>query len=65
MARGYTTQHIEIEGPGGPLKLLVLKPDPYIGPGPGVLWIHGGGYALGMPEMAHFARAADIVRNGL
>ncbi len=27
----------------------------------GVLWIHGGGYITGMPEMAHFTRARDLV----
>ena len=27
----------------------------------GVLWIHGGGYATGMPEMVYFTRAKDLV----
>lgn len=30
---------------------------------PGVLWIHGGGYFLGMKEMAYMGRAKDLVRN--
>ena len=30
---------------------------------PGVLWIHGGGYMLGMKEMAYMCRALDLVRN--
>lgn len=31
---------------------------------PGVLWLHGGGYLLGMPEMAYMSRAADLVMKG-
>ena len=65
MAKGHKTERIWIDGPDGPLELLVLKPDPTIGPVPGVLWIHGGGYVLGMPEMAFFSRAIDIVKSGL
>ncbi|MBQ7063694.1 MAG: alpha/beta hydrolase [Firmicutes bacterium] len=30
-------------------------------PAPGLLWIHGGGYFLGMKEMALFSRAAALV----
>lgn len=29
---------------------------------PGVLWLHGGGYILGMKEMVHMGRAADLVK---
>ena len=64
MARGYTTKAFEIDGPDGPLKLLVLDPETEERPLPGVLWIHGGGYALGMPSLAHFSRAADIAKAG-
>ena len=28
----------------------------------GVLWIHGGGYILGMKEMVHMSRAVDLVK---
>ena len=28
---------------------------------PGVLWIHGGGYFLGMKEMVHMGRAENLV----
>lgn len=31
---------------------------------PGVLWIHGGGYATGMPEMVYMSRAIDLVTKG-
>ncbi len=45
------------------LRLLILKSETYKGSElrPGVLWIHGGGYMLGMPEMAYMSRAADLV----
>lgn len=29
---------------------------------PGILWLHGGGYILGMKEMVHMGRAADLVK---
>lgn len=29
---------------------------------PGVLWIHGGGYMMGMKEMVHMSRAVDLVK---
>jgi acetyl esterase/lipase len=30
---------------------------------PGVVWIHGGGYILGMKEMVYMSRAMDLVRD--
>lgn len=30
--------------------------------GPGILWIHGGGYMIGMKEMVHMSRAVDLVK---
>ena len=61
----YTTRRTVIASPGGPMKLLVLQPK---GPAPapgrtGVLWIHGGGYITGMPEMVYMSRAVDLVRH--
>ena len=38
-----------IDGPAGKLKLLILS----YGKGPGILWIHGGGYVLGMAGMVY------------
>jgi len=34
------------------LRILVMKPDEPVKNVPGVLWLHGGGYAIGAPEMA-------------
>lgn len=46
----------------GRVPILVLRPkDPKPNP-PGVLWIHGGGYILGMKEMVYMGRAVDLVR---
>ena len=42
-------------------KALLLRPAETSGQRPGVLWIHGGGYATGMPEMAFFSRPRDLV----
>ena len=42
-----------IPTPGGSLRLILLRPREQQGPVPGILWIHGGGYSLGMAEMVH------------
>ncbi len=58
------TETVYVPGPAGYLRALLIRPvDPLPAEGaPGVLWIHGGGYSTGMPEMAWFARAMDLVR---
>lgn len=44
------------------VRLLILRPAGSSGSGaPGVLWMHGGGYALGMARMALFSRARALV----
>ena len=48
----------------GRVPLLVLEPEKRTSDAPGVLWIHGGGYFLGMKEMVHMSRAVDLVREG-
>ncbi len=47
------------------MRLLILQPKASRRPmmrTPGILWIHGGGYATGMPEMVYASRAMDLVR---
>ena len=44
----------------GSVPLLVLKPKNMKPNAPGVLWIHGGGYILGMKEMVFMGRAAAL-----
>ena len=58
-----TTETVYISGPQGYLRALLIRPtDPAPQEGrPGVLWTHGGGYSMGMPEMAYFTRAISLV----
>lgn len=47
------------------LKLLILQPTANAKPKektPGILWIHGGGYATGMAGMVYTTRAFNLVR---
>lgn len=55
----YTVQKIML----GEMKLLILQPraaEPREKT-PGILWLHGGGYAVGMAGMVHLSRARDLV----
>ncbi len=59
----YQSRRIRIPTEYGTMKLLILQPtDGKKRSRPGVLWIHGGGYITGMPEMAYFSRAKDLVQ---
>jgi acetyl esterase/lipase len=51
-------------GDGRPMNLLVVKPRDFSATNPqtGVLWLHGGGYITGYPEMVFMSRAIDLVR---
>ena len=56
---------IEIKIPrsdGKTMPALVLTPKAGCKNGPGILWIHGGGYMTGMKEMVHMSRAVDLVK---
>lgn len=64
MGKKYTTQRVNIPTQGGSMKLLLLRPTQNTLPKaktPGILWIHGGGYATGMAAMVHFSRARALV----
>ena len=54
------TEKIFLATDRGPLRLLILRPRRMPSSAPGVLWIHGGGYVVGMPEMAYFSRARAL-----
>ena len=41
---------------------LVVYPKGKINNAPGILWIHGGGFMLGMKEMVYMSRAIDLVK---
>lgn len=59
--RKYRSRKIWIPSNGRKMKLLILLPVGKVQLRTGVLWIHGGGYAAGMPEMVYFTRAKDLV----
>ena len=45
----------------GRVPLLIVSPRESAENAPGILWIHGGGYILGMKEMVFMGRAAALV----
>lgn len=60
----YTLQKINIPSGNYRMKLLILSPTACKQPRektPGILWIHGGGYAVGMAEMVFMSRAKRLV----
>jgi acetyl esterase/lipase len=60
---GCKTETIKIPRPDGSrMKLLIVRPEQRFEPATGVLWLHGGGYLLGFPEMVFMTRAIDLVR---
>ena len=58
------TERYHIESRGRRISLLVLRPEENARAPEttaGLLWIHGGGFATGMAEMAYFSRASALV----
>ncbi|WP_433473705.1 alpha/beta hydrolase [Spirillospora sp. CA-142024] len=68
---GYRMPEVKIEetaidGPRGPIRIRLYRPDGAASPCPGLLWLHGGGWARGdldMPE-AHVVAAELAARPG-
>ncbi len=61
----YTVEKRMIPGAGATMKVLILRPTVSAkspDKTPGILWIHGGGYATGMTEMIYMSRAIDLVK---
>jgi acetyl esterase/lipase len=61
----YTVEKRKIPSTGRDIKILIFRPTAARkAPArtPGVLWIHGGGYATGMAEMAYFSRPLALVK---
>lgn len=57
----YTVKQANVEG----LKLLIVQPTANRKPKaqtPAILWIHGGGYAVGMASMVYMSRALNLVK---
>lgn len=61
MNKDYTVRKAETAG----VSLLILRPTKTAkdrAQTPGILWIHGGGYATGMAGMVYMSRALNLVR---
>ena len=61
----YTVQRKTIPSTGRDIQMLIIRPTGDATPEkrtPGVLWIHGGGYAMGMAGMVFFSRAMNLVK---
>ena len=64
MGKGYTVTKVYIPSGDHRMKLLILSPAASKQPRentPGILWIHGGGYAVGMAGMVFMSRAKRLV----
>ena len=64
MGKGYTVTKVYIPSGDHRMKLLILSPAASKQPrenAPGILWIHGGGYAVGMASMVFMSRAKRLV----
>ena len=65
MKKQYTVEKKMIPSAGKDIKILILRPTTNAKPRehtPGILWIHGGGYATGMAGMIYMSRAIDLVK---
>lgn len=65
MNKYYTVEKKGIPSTGRNIKVLILRPKRCAKPKaqtPGILWIHGGGYATGMAEMVYMSRALNLVK---
>ena len=60
--RLVAVRSLRIPEAGGSIPALLLSPRSGAAGATGVLWLHGGGYCLGMTEMVHASRAVDLVR---
>jgi len=60
--KGIAVEKRRIAADGRKVPVLILRPrDPAGEEGPGVLWLHGGGYFTGMKELVFLSRAVDLV----
>lgn len=61
----YKSQNIYIPSDGEEMEIIILRPTVNKKPPeetPVVLWIHGGGYAVGMARMIYMSRAMALVK---
>lgn len=55
-------QIINIDTSDNKLKLIIIEPEERQGLLPGILWIHGGGYMLGMAQMVNFSCGLELAK---
>ena len=60
--RDIRVQKVRIPTAAGSIPALVLAPKAGAANATGVLWLHGGGYTMGMKEMVYASRAVDLVK---
>ena len=61
----YTVEEKMIPSTNGEMEILIIRPTKNAKPKdetPGILWIHGGGYVVGMAKMIYMSRAIDLVK---
>lgn len=51
-----------VETPGGVMDCIVVRPEKQEGRVPGILWIHGGGYVVGMATMVYVSKGLRLAR---
>lgn len=64
MSKRYTVRETYSQSGDCRMKLMILKPVAKMQSRektPGILWIHGGGYAVGMAGMVFMSRAKRLV----
>ncbi len=59
--KGVQVERIMIKGREVDIPTLVIRPQGSTGLNTGVMWIHGGGYAMGHKELVFTGRAMDLV----
>lgn len=60
--KDVNVQELKIKTDKRTIPALIVSPKNKNVNAPGILWIHGGGYILGMKEMVHMSRAIDLVK---
>lgn len=60
--KGVSAEKRLIDANGHKIPILILKRKGHTGNAPGILWIHGGGYATGIKEMVYVGRAESLVK---
>lgn len=58
-----SVRRVRIPTESGSIPALILSPKNGAKKATGILWIHGGGYIVGMKEMVHMSRTVDLVKN--